>query len=278
MQRLFLFLYRYRAFLTFLALEVLCSWLIIENNTYQGAKYFNSSNRLAANILQTTNSVTAYFNLKNSNEDLVAENAELKTELRRLNQSLFNPEIDIVSDFTILNKYAYQRAKVINNSTRRFNNYITIDRGALDGIEPDMAVIGNDGVVGKVKATSDHFSVITSILHSDVLISSRIKRTGDLCTTKWGGKDPTLADVLYVPLHVSVEEGDTIVTSGFNAVFPEEIPVGVIKTFKAEDDDQFYDIDMELASDLNNLSYVYIVKNRLKIEQDSLETITDQLQ
>jgi len=278
MQRLFLFLYQYRAFLTFLALEVFCSWLIIENNTYQGAKYFNSSNRLAANILQTTNSITEYFNLKEVNDELVKENAELKTELRMLNQSLFNPEISIVSDFTILNKYSYQRAKVINNSTRRFNNYITIDRGTKDGIQADMAVIGNDGVVGKVKATSENFSVITSILHSDVLVSSRIKRTGDLCTTKWGGKDPKKADLLYVPLHVNIQEGDTIVTSGFNAVFPEDIPIGVIRSFKAEEDAQFYNVEIELASDINKLSFVYIVKNRLKVEQDSLEIITDQLQ
>jgi len=278
MQRLFLFLYQYRAFLTFLALEVFCSWLIIENNTYQGAKYFNSSNRLAASILQTTNSITEYFNLKEVNDELVKENAELKTELRMLNQSLFNPEISIVSDFAILNKYSYQRAKVINNSTRRFNNYITIDRGIKDGIQADMAVIGNDGVVGKVKAASENFSVITSILHSDVLVSSRIKRTGDLCTTKWGGKDPKKADLLYVPLHVNIQEGDTIITSGFNAVFPEDVPVGVIKSFKAEEDALFYNVDIELASDINKLSYVYIVKNRLKVEQDSLEIITDQLQ
>lgn len=274
MQRLFLFLYQYRAFLTFLVLEVFCSWLIIENNTYQGAKFFNSSNRLVAGLLQTSNNITNYFNLTRVNEDLAKENAELKTKLRQLNQSIFDPEVQIVSDQDIVNKYEFKRAKVINNSTRRFNNYITVDRGSKEGIEPDMAVIDNNGVVGKVKSVSNHFSVITSILHSDVLVSSKIKRTGDLCTTKWGGKNPYTAKLLYVPLHVQLQEGDTIVTSGFNAVFPENVPVGVIKSFEVRDDALFYDIDISLAGKLNRLSYVYIIKNKLKIEQDSVETQT----
>jgi len=274
MQRLFLFLYKYRAFLIFLVLEVFCSWLIIQNNSYQGAKYFNSSNRLVAGLLETSNNITNYFTLTRVNEELARENAELKTKLRRLSQSLFNPDIDVLSDTDIINKYEFNKAKVINNSTRRFNNYITIDKGSKEGVKPDMAVIGNDGVVGKVKSVSKHFSVITSVLHSDVLVSSKLKRTGDLCTTKWGGEDPYMAELLYVPLHVNLLKGDTIVTSGYNAVFPEDIPVGVIKSFETREDALFYDVQIKLASDLNELSYVYIIKNKLKIEQDSVETVT----
>ncbi|MTI21011.1 hypothetical protein E1176_08250 [Fulvivirga sp. RKSG066] len=88
MQRLFLFLYQYRAFLTFLFLEIVCSWLIIQNNSYQGARYFNSSNRLVAGLLSTSNSITNFFDLTRVNEELAQENAELKTKLRQLNESL----------------------------------------------------------------------------------------------------------------------------------------------------------------------------------------------
>lgn len=274
MQRLFLFLYRYRAFLTFLALEVFCSWLIIENNSYQGAKYFNTSNRLAAGLLQTSDNITDYFALAEVNEELSKENAELKTRLRQLNQSLFNPDVEIIRDNEIVSMYEYMRAKVINNSTRRFNNYITINKGNKDGVEPDMGVIDNNGVVGKVKSVSSNFSVITSILHSDVLVSSKIKRTGDLSTTKWGGVDPYKAQLLYIPLHVKLQKGDTIVTSGYNAIFPENIPIGTISSFEATEDALFYDVELDLASDLNKLSYVYIIKNKLRVEQDSIEAET----
>ncbi|MBL6446546.1 rod shape-determining protein MreC [Fulvivirga sp. 29W222] len=286
MQRLFLFLYQYRAFLTFLFLEIICSWFIIQNNNYQGAKFFNSSNRLAAGLLQSSGNISDYFGLARVNADLAQENAGLKERLEQLNQRLVEIQISHVkdsslaktdsvtipeTDSTVVKKYEYFSAKVINNSTRRFNNYITINKGAVDGVEPGFGVIGNDGVVGKVKIVSKHFAVITSILHGDVLISAKIKRTGDLATVKWAGVDPYAAQLMYVPRHVKPLVNDTIVTSGYNAIFPEGIPVGVVKDVEVREDALFYDITISLASDLNELSYVYLIKNSLKTEQDSLE-------
>ena len=287
MQRLFLFLYQYRAFLTFLFLEILCSWFIIQNNSYQGAKFFNTSNRLAAGLLQSSSNVSDYFGLASVNKGLADENADLKAQLEQLNQQLIalntlrvNDSTLVKSDSvmipetdsTVLRKFDYLSAKVINNSTRRFNNYITINKGTSDGIEPGMGVIGNDGVVGKVKTASKHFAVITSILHGDVLVSAKIKRTGDLATVKWGGKDPYIAQLMYVPRHVKPLVNDTIVTSGYNAIFPEGILVGVIKEVEMQQDALFHDITISLSSDMNNISYVYLIKNTLQVEQDSLET------
>ncbi|MEX2336737.1 MAG: rod shape-determining protein MreC [Fulvivirga sp.] len=301
MQRLFLFLYQYRAFLTFLFLEVLCSWLIIKNNDYQGAKFFNSANRFSAGLLQSSDNVTDYFSLTKVNKKLAEENAVLKEKLEQVNQRIYNfhkPYISdslsaihhdslfVYSDSLILptdplytqqdsvtvNKFRYMSAKVINNSTRRFNNYITINKGKKDGVEPGMGVIDNDGIVGKVKAVSNNFAVITSILHGDMLISAKIKRTDDLATVEWAGLDPYTSQLKYVPRHVKPLINDTIVTSGYNAVFPEGIPIGRIKEVEIPDDATFHNITITLASDLNELSYVYLIKNTLIAEQDSLET------
>jgi rod shape-determining protein MreC len=274
MQRLFLFLYNYRAFLTFLFLEVLCGWLIVRNNTYQSAKYFNSSSTLSASLLQTSNSINEYLDLKEVNEVLALENATLQKQVEQFNHSLYDLNIRQSHDMEILNKYEFISAKVINNSTRRFENYITVNKGSKHGVEPGMAVIDNNGVVGKVKNVSGHFSVITSVLHINTLISSKLKSTGDLCTTKWDGVDPQLAEILYLPRHVSITIGDTVVTSGFNAVFPENISVGVVESFEITEDALFYNVKVKLASDLNKLSYVYLVKNNMKIEQDSIQNIT----
>jgi rod shape-determining protein MreC len=274
MQRLFLFLYQYRALFTFLILEVLCAWLIIENNTYQSAKYFNSSNRIAANMLQTSSGIRDYFGLKEVNEILANENALLKKQLEEYNQSLHYFDVTQNCDNDILNKYQFISAKVINNSTRRFDNYITVDKGKKHGIEEGMAVIDGFGVVGKVKNVSSNFSVITSVLHGNALISSKIKRTGDLCTAAWDGIDSRFAELLYVPRHVKLQKGDTIVTSGYNAVFPEDIPVGIVASFDISEDAQFFNVKIKLSSDLNSLSFVYLIRNNLKIEQDSIQNIT----
>ncbi|MEJ2003702.1 MAG: rod shape-determining protein MreC [Cyclobacteriaceae bacterium] len=271
MQRLFLFLYQQRAFLIFIFLEVLCVWLIVQNNRYQGARFFNSSNKLVAGMMQTSRGVSEYFKLGEVNEQLAAENARLKKELQQISQSMYPLDRSRLRDQQYLNQFDYLPAKVINNSTRRFTNFITIDRGEKDGVNPDMAVINSNGVVGKVKSVSERFSVITSILHTDMRISSKIKRTGDLCTTQWDGTDPYIANLAFVPRHVKPMVGDTVVTSGYNAIFPENIPVGIISDVQLQDNSPWYDIDLALSADLNEISYVYLVRNDLRTEIDSLE-------
>lgn len=273
MQRLFLFVYRYRAFITFLGLEIICIWFIVQNNTYQSAKYFNSSNAISANLLATSQGVQDYFRLTEINQDLANQNARLLKKVEKYNQSLLELEALSITDSTVLGKYEYLPARVIKNSTRRFENYITINKGLNYGIEPGMAVIDNSGVVGKVKTVSKNHSVIISILHANSLVSSKIKRTGDLCTTQWDGESYQSAQVLYLPRHVKLQVGDTVVTSGYNSVFPEGVPVGVIESFDISEEALFFEVKLSLASDLNRLSYVYLVKNLLKIEQDSIETI-----
>lgn len=275
MQQLFLFVYKYRAFLTFLALQIVCIWFIVQNNKYQSAKYFNSSNTIAANLLNTSKDVQDYFRLTEVNKTLAEENAQLKRQVQQFNESLYELNVRQSTDEDLLGKYEYISAKVIKNSTRSFENYITINKGEKHGIEPGMAVIDNEGVIGKVKTVSKNYSVVISVLHANSLISSKIKRTGDLCTVKWDGENYLSAQVLYLPRHIKLNVGDSVITSGYNAVFPEGISVGTIQSFEISEDALFYNVKLDLASDLNRISYVYLIKNNLKIEQDSIENFTN---
>lgn len=274
MQRLFLFLYQYRAFLLFAFLELFSAWLIVRHNQYQGAAFLNSSNRLAANILRSKQNINNYFGLGVVNKTLAEENALL----REMIASGGYIAVDSAGDSTVYERepgqFDFQVAQVINNSTRRASNYITINKGTSDGIEPDMAVVNSQGIVGKVKVASRHFATVISLLHPDFYVSSLIKRSGTLCTTKWGGPDPQVAELLYVPRHLQVQPGDTIVTSGYNAIFPPQTMIGVIKSVDISEDATFYDIDIDLATDFEALSYVYVVKNNAKGEIDSLEQET----
>ncbi|MEM7107314.1 MAG: rod shape-determining protein MreC [Bacteroidota bacterium] len=270
MRRLFQFLYQYRAFLFFFFLELFCLWLIVNNNPYQGAKFFNSSNRYASLFLNSSNSISEYFRLKSVNQKLAEENAKLKKNVSKLNLKLFRL-YTTASQSELYNQFDFTSAKVIKNSVRQSQNYITINKGRKDGVEPGMAVVDNEGVVGKVKTVSKNFALVTSILHTEVLVSAKVLRTGDLCTVQWPGKSPYEAIVTYLPKHVNIQKGDSIVTSGYNAVFPEGMPIAVVKEFRLKDDSPFFDIKAELTGDLNKLSYVYLVKNNLKTELDSVQ-------
>jgi rod shape-determining protein MreC len=102
-------------------------------------------------------------------------------------------------------------------------------------------------------------------------ISSEIKKNNSLGYVQWQGGDPATAKMLDVPRHLNVVEKDTIVTSGYNSTFPAGITIGVVKTVGRKAEETFFDINVQLATGFNQLSYVYVIKNRLKLEQESLE-------
>jgi rod shape-determining protein MreC len=274
MRSLFLFLYNYRAFFTFLFLEGICVFLIVKNNKFQGAEFFNSSNETSATLLTFSNDISAYFRLKEVNEELAAENAALKKSLEIYHQSGSLPTPFKETRPSIINQYNFKMARVINNSTRRANNFLTINKGLKDGIKPGMGVVGSRGVIGSVKVCSENFSTVTSLLHSEIMISSQIKKSNAFGQVKWGGKNPKQANMLYVPKHIKVQKGDTVVTSGFNAVYPEGFMVGIVQEAKLYSKEIYWEIVIDLATDFNRISYVYVIENKLRKELDSLETKT----
>lgn len=274
MGRIFLFIYQYRAFFTFLLLELFCAWLIVLNNRYQGATFFNSANSFVAGVNGFSHNTKEYFSLREMNSRLADENTRLRMRVEQFNQAALQKDTIGTADSTVIKRFDFVSAKVVNNSINQQSNFITINRGSADGIEPGMAVINDLGVVGKVKITSEHFSVVTSLLNVDIMISALMKRTGYFGTIQWGGgetPDPDFVKLKFIPLHVKPAVGDTIVTSGYSGVFPEGIMVGTIASINEGRDNSFHDIDVKLSQDFRKLSYATVIRSNLINELDSLE-------
>ncbi len=271
MGRIFLFIYQYRAFFTFLLLELFCTWLVILNNRYQGASFFNSANSFVASVNGFSQNTREYFSLRETNSMLAEENTALRKKLEQLNQ--FALKIDTVAgaDSAVIKRFDFISAKVVNNSIDRLTNFITLNRGSEDGVKPGMAVISSTGVVGKVKIASEHFSVVTSVLNVDIMVSAVMKRTGYFGTIQWDGHDPDQVKLKFIPLHVKPQVGDTIVTSGYSGVFPEGIMVGTIAKINPGKETSFHDLDVKLSQDFRKLSYATIIRSNLLNELDSLE-------
>lgn len=282
MQRLFLFLYGFRTFFFFVFLETICSWLIIQNNNYQSASFFNSSNRFVANTISFSNNIYDFLSLnsklKKENTRLIEENAQLIALLAK-DKLIDNLCKGQIPNEDILKKFNFIPAKVINNSINRIKNYITIDKGYKNGIKPGMALISSYGIAGIIKSCSEHFSTAISILHSDIYISAQIKKNNVFGSLRWDGKNSLITNLLYIPKHVNISWGDTIVTSGFNAVFPEGIIIGTIEDFNILEENIFHNIKVKLTTNFQGLTFVYIIeKNVLAAEQDSLENTNRMLE
>jgi rod shape-determining protein MreC len=269
MQRLFQFFYEYRAFLVFVLLETISGWLIVQNNNYQSSAFFNSSNYYAGSILQVQDNIRYYFSLKEVNEQMAQENSRLNY-LLTVEKQKKSQATDTNSTYLRTHQYNFVPAKVINASMRRSQNFLTLNKGLADGIRPQMGVISPLGAVGKVKACSENFSTVVSLLTQNIYIASKIKNKDIQCSVTWDGKDPRRAVVLNVPIHHKIQKGDSVVTSEENRIYPEGVMIGIVENAKINERAE-YEIDILLSTDFSTLSYVYVIENNLKEEADSLE-------
>lgn len=271
MRNLLRFLTKNSFIFLFVILEVVAFGMLIQNNNYQNSKFFNSSNFLVGNLYATVNNFNNYFHLKEENQVLADQNARLQSTNVSSFMKVFGRLVQI-NDTTYLQNYVYSSAKVINNSTNKRQNYITLDKGGINGIRPEMGVISSKGVVGIVKNVSEHFSSVMSVLHEKNKLSAKIKKSGYFGSLVWGDNSYRIADLKDIPNHVNLAIGDTIVTSGFSSIFPENILIGTVKEFYLPEGNNFYNIKVEFSEDYKNISHVYIVRSLLKEEKELLES------
>jgi len=168
--------------------------------------------------------------------------------------------------------YPLVPARVLNNSLRAVDNYLTLNVGTADGVQPGLGVLSASGVVGQVKSASAHYATVFSLLHSKMAVAAKIKRDGTFGSVKWPGEDYSHALLDYIPRQNRLVRGDSVVTSGYNAIFPEGVFVGTVESFVKEPDKNFWTVNVRLGVDFSRLTYVYVVHNRPRTERDSLET------
>ncbi len=294
LRNLLLFFIRYRSLFLFLGLEALAVYLIVQNSTYHRAAFFNSANVYVGRLLAVQARATEYLTLREQNTILQTENARLREQLygrqaaadtaqapvalttRADLDSVLRPGLaarrdSLHSTFSGPLPYRLRPARVINNSIARPDNYITLDVGARDGVRVGMGVVGPSGVVGRVKVVSDEYATVVSLLHSKSLLGARIRRDGTIGSLRWDGADARFATLDFVPRHVRVLPGDTIVTSGYNAVFPPGIVVGHVNRVQQEATKGFRTIQVRLATDFPRLLNVYVIESLAKPLRDTLE-------
>jgi rod shape-determining protein MreC len=245
---------------------------MLKNSGFQSSAIFNSSKSVSGNIFEMVASSEEYLNLREQNLKLAKENATL----RNMVKSSFDI-IPLISseykgkDTLIRKKFEFQLAKVINNTSNRQKNYITLNVGSNQGIKKDQAVINSEGIVGVIKDVSPNFSTAISILHRDQKIICKFKKDGSYGPLSWDGSDPAFATLTDIGLHLKVVKGDTIMTAALSDIFPEDISVGIVETFERKSGDAFYTIKVRLSTDFRKLNYVYVIENFFKNEQEELE-------
>jgi len=270
MRNLWVFLFKNRTFVWFLIFQLIAFFLIFRFNPYQGGLYLNNTNRIIGGIYLQRSKIESYLNLKTTNEALAFENSQLRAQLK---SSQISPNLGNIKVVDSINhqQYIFTPAHIVNNTTTRRDNYLTLDKGSSDGVQNGMGVIFSKGVLGVVKDVSPHFCIVLSILHSASRVSVRIKHSKNLGSMYWDGVNSQILSIRDVPSYVEIKKGDTIETSGFS-FFPQGIPIGTITDTGTKNGEGSLILTMKLLGDLNKLDLVYIVKDKYLVEKLNLET------
>lgn len=278
MRKLFEFLVRKSHWFLFVALLAVSLTLIYRNNAYQRNVLFSSANVMAGSVSSVSGEVTSYLHLREINKELLERNGQLEAQMLDLQDRLDAYMADTMlfkgfaaDSITPEFPYSFVVAQVVNNSVSHLSNYITIDKGRLDGVMPDMGVVSERGVVGIVSTVSDHFAVIIPLLNPKMRLSCKVLGSSYFGSLSWNGRDTQYATLEELPRHVEFQRGDTIVTSGYSAVFPAGLIVGIVEEYAKQHDDNFYALQVRLAADFHALNHVRIIKNFLQQEQLDVE-------
>ncbi len=273
MQQIISFLYKNKYFLLFLLLEFFAILFTIQSHSYHKSKFINSANFVSGGFYNKINNIKEFFILKKENVRLSEENVQLKNLLNLQGISSTQNNVVVYDTLKFNQIYNFTSAKIINNDFRKNNNYLTINKGKSHQIKSDLGVINSKGIIGITKSVSNNYTTVLSILNVNSRINVKLLNSNHFGSLSWDNKDYNTVQLLDLPIQALIEVGDTIVTGGMSTIFPEGIPVGIIKNFDTNNNNYEY-INITLFNDMSSIGFVEIITNMDKLEIKNLEEKT----
>ena len=277
MRNLFNFIIRNSHWLVAILLIAFSFYLVFACNSYQRSVFLTSANKVVGWSYAVTNNITSFFHLKKNNQQLLERNAQLLEEMHALKAQMdlqaANDSLIVeafVSDTTEQVQFEFIPAEVVNVSFSGPNNFLTLNKGSAHGVQPDMGVISQQGVVGVVSMVSDKFSMVIPVINPKFRLSGKLKNSENYGSVSWDGKDVRYAQLGELPKHESFQVGDTVLTS-FSRIFPKRLVIGVVSSMGESKDDNFNTFNVRLATDFYSLQDVLIIRDAFHEEQKALE-------
>ena len=235
------------------------------------------SSEVAGRLNKRVNKVESFFTLSEQNQALRKQNATLLSYLPS-GSVIPDSSFQLISDTVAVDslkkyrQYQYFDAKIISNSVFLQQNNIVLHRGSAQGIVPNMAVVGTDGLIGTVISVSENMSIVMSLLHRQSKVIAVLKQGSGLGEVSWDGKDPHFLVLSKIPKTIVVKKGDTVVSSPYSDKFPSGLPIGYVEKIDQDQETNTYKLKIRTAVDFYAVQHAYIVKNLLQEEMDQLKS------
>ena len=283
MYRLIEFIRRIYVVLLFVLIQAIALSVYSSSTHYTRAKLISRAMGITGGVQGIIADVDHYFGLNEQNEMLARRVAELENQMDIYRQAvdtlLSSEQVRMaITEATAqqLQHYRYITARVVANTINRPHNYITLDKGTAQGVEPNMGVITPDGnMVGYVVDCSEHYAVVMPIINIDFRGGGKLDIAGAtenrIGSISWDGRDAsrvTMSDLLE---YANPKAGDKV--SSNSHYFPPmmKVNVGEVESISKSKNKNTYEVVLRLATDFSSLDHLILVHNERFKEVTELE-------
>lgn len=195
------------------------------------------------------------------NEQLKAELAQLKRQRQAYHEAMReNKRLKSLLTLKEIESRYVTSAQVIAKNIDQWSNTLTLEKGSKDGLEKNMAAITEKGLLGKLSNVSPSYSQL--LLLTDITFSVAVRLQESRAEGVLSGTGFRTCKLKYIPYEEKVEEGDIVITSGLDSLFPPGIPVGFISKKSQKEIGLFQDIEVLPFVNDREIEVVTIIKRQ----------------
>jgi len=148
--------------------------------------------------------------------------------------------------------------EVLYETRDRFSRKLVIDKGSADALKPGQPVIDAVGVIGQVTRVFPAIAEVTLITDKEQTIPVQIMRNG-LRGVAYGGVEPGTLDLRFMAANADVNQGDVVVTSGLDGVYPVGLPVATVARVERNVRDQFARIVLSPSAGVQSHTHLLVL-------------------
>ncbi len=216
--------------------------------------------------------VGGYFRALDENETLRRQNIEFSSEVARSREAQReNERLRRLLSMADTSKFALQPARIISMDINQAYNYLTINVGRNDSVDVDMAVVDENGIIGKVILVSDNYARVMPYNNPNFRVPATILPIGATGVVRWDPDHRHRLLMDYVSRTERVLRGQLVVTSGFSGIFPPGYSVGYVDSTATETGKNEMQIILYPSSPIDKAEYVFVVLQKPDPEQIALE-------
>ena len=217
----------------------------------------------------TSNNISLELSEMTIRKNFLNDNKKLNKKINQLEQKIVELKLFIEENDLLINQnkylksigYNFINARVISAGVENNPNLLIINRGANDGVKPEMAVVVENGtLIGKIIKTENKISHLLLLTDNQTKVSASLSGKSEIFGIVEGKNNISIC-LNYILKTAEIEKNDLIMTSGFDEFIPAGLLIGEIDEIENNENQLFKNAQILSPVNLKNLRIVSIVIN-----------------